>query len=64
MSSSDILMLLPVILIEMGLAVAGMIDLVKREKVTGDNKLLWGAIILFVGIIGPVAYFIFGRRED
>jgi len=64
MSSSDILILLPIILIEMGLAIAGMIDLVRREKVTGDNKILWGAIILFVGIIGPIVYFIFGRKED
>lgn len=64
MSSSDILMLAPIILIELGLAIAAMVDLVKREKVTGGNKLLWGAVVLFVGIIGPIVYFVFGRKED
>lgn len=64
MSSSDILILLPIVLIEIGLAVAAMIDLVRREKVAGDNKILWGAIILFIGIIGPIVYFVFGRKED
>ncbi len=64
MSGSDILILTPIILIELGLAVAAMIDLVRRAKVTGGNKILWGAIILFVSIIGPIVYFIFGRKEN
>jgi hypothetical protein len=64
MSSSDILIIAPIILIEIGLAIAAMVDLVRRKKVAGDNKLLWGAVILFIGIIGPIVYFIFGRKED
>lgn len=64
MSSSDILIVAPLIVIEVGLAVAAMIDLIRREKVTGGNKILWGAIILLIGIIGPIVYFIFGRKES
>jgi hypothetical protein len=54
----------PLIVIEVGLAVAAMIDLIKREKVTGGNKILWGVIILLIGFIGPIVYFIFGRKES
>ncbi len=64
MSSSDILIMAPLIVIEVGLAVAAMIDLIKREKVTGGNKILWGVIILLIGFIGPIVYFIFGRKES
>ncbi len=66
MSSSDLLIFAPIILIELGLAVAAMVDLIRRDKsaVAGGNKLLWGAIILFVGFIGPIVYFIVGRKEN
>jgi len=66
MSSSDLLIFAPIILIELGLGVAAMVDLIRRDKaaVAGGNKLLWGAIILFVGFVGPIVYFIVGRKES
>ena len=66
MSGSDLLIFAPIILIELGLAAAAMVDLIRRDKtaVAGGNKLLWGAIILFVGFVGPIVYFIVGRKES
>jgi len=66
MSSSDLLIFAPIILIELGLGVAAMVDLIRRDKtaVVGGNKLLWGAIILLVGFVGPIVYFVFGRKES
>lgn len=56
-------LLIPILLIELGLLVAAMIDLIKRPRTTGP-KWLWAVLILFVQIIGPIAYFIFGRKEE
>jgi hypothetical protein len=39
-------------------------DLVKRERVRGGNKLLWGLLIVFIGIVGPIVYLVIGRGED
>jgi len=55
--------LIPVIVIELALLIIALIDLVKRENVRGGSKILWVVIIVFIQIIGPVAYLLFGRQE-
>jgi phospholipase D-like protein len=64
MSSQMILLLIPIILIEAGLLAVALFDLIKRTRVKGGNKWVWGAIIVFVGFIGPILYFLIGREEE
>ena len=61
---NDIVLIIPLVVIEFGLLIFALVDLVKRPKVRGDNKLLWGILIVLVGNIGPLVYFILGREED
>lgn len=56
--------LAPLIVLELILVIAALVDLVRREQVTGGNKLVWGLVIVFIGTIGPIVYFVFGRKED
>jgi hypothetical protein len=53
----------PVFALQFGLQVYCLINLVQREKVRYNNKLLWGLIILFGGILGPIIYLLF-RGDD
>ena len=55
--------LIPLLVVEMVLLIVAIIDLDRRQYVTGNNKLFWVLIIVIIGIIGPVIYFIFGRRK-
>jgi hypothetical protein len=55
--------LIPLILIQMALMIIAVLDLVKREHVTGNNKLVWILVIIFINIIGPIIYFVFGRKD-
>ncbi len=65
MSDTQILLLLlPVILIQIGLLVLALRDLLRPERhVRGDSKLMWGIIIVLVGLLGPVLYFAVGRED-
>lgn len=54
---------LPLILIEIGLLVWAIVDLVKRERVRGGNKLIWALIIIFISTLGPIIYLVWGREE-
>ena len=56
--------LIPLLLIELALLVIALIDIIKREKVTGNNKVVWILVIVLFQVIGPVVYFIFGRKES
>lgn len=55
--------LIPLLVLEMALLFIAVIDLDRRRYVTGNNKLVWVIIIVLFGIIGPLVYFIFGRRK-
>ena len=58
-----ILALVPIIVLQFILLAAALLDLSKRDNVTGGNKLPWVILILLVGTIGPIIYFVFGRKE-
>lgn len=65
MDSQLLLLLVPVLVIQLGLIVLALYDLLKRERrVRGDNKLVWGLIIVFINLIGPILYFVVGREEE
>ena len=41
-----------------------LVDLVKRERVRGGNKLVWVLVIILINIIGPIIYLLAGREES
>ena len=60
-----LLVVAPLLLVQVAFAVFAIIDLVKPERqVVGGNKMLWGAIIVLGELLGPLAYFMFGRKEQ
>ena len=54
---------IPILLIQMGLQIYSIINLVRRHKVRFNNKLLWGIVIVLFGILGPVVYMVFRGDE-
>ncbi len=63
---NDILpLLIPIIAIQIGLVVAGLWDLSRPgRRVKGDSRALWAIVIIFVNVIGPLVYFLWGRDES
>ncbi len=60
-----VLLLLPIVVIELGLIVFALRDLLLPERqVRGDSKLMWGLLIVFIGLLGPILYFIVGREPE
>jgi hypothetical protein len=59
-----LLLLLPIIVIEIGLIVYALRDLLRPERrVRGDSKLMWGILIVVIGMLGPILYLAVGREE-
>lgn len=56
-------LLIPLFLVQLGLMIFALIDLIKREKTKGP-KWLWVIIVVFVNMIGPIIYFVAGREEE
>ena len=54
--------LVPVFLLQIALMAVALVDLLRRERTRGP-KWAWVLVILFVNLIGPVVYLLFGREE-
>lgn len=54
----------PLLFIQGILVVVSLFDWIKQEDQIRGNRWIWLVVIIFVNLIGPVLYFIFGRRKD
>ena len=56
--------LTPIIIIQLVLLVWGLYDLTRPgRQVRGDYKVIWALVIIFINILGPILYFLVGRKE-
>lgn len=56
-------LLVPLLIIQLVLLAAALLDLYRRERTRGP-KWAWVLIILFVGTLGPILYFVVGRLDE
>ncbi|MER2063763.1 MAG: PLD nuclease N-terminal domain-containing protein [Alkalibacterium sp.] len=56
--------ILPLLLLQITLMVTALLHLVKNDRLDRNNKIVWALVIIFVNLIGPILYLIFGRKED
>ncbi len=63
MDSQTILLLLPLFIIQLGIMLFALVDLIRAKRVKGGNKWVWGILIVFISYIGPILYFVAGREE-
>lgn len=55
-------LILPIVIISLILIALALADLYKNRQFR-DHKGMWVLIIVFGNTIGPVLYFVFGRKE-
>lgn len=53
----------PILVLQLILMSIAFVSCAREEKTNGP-KWLWILIILFVNLLGPVLYFVIGRRND
>ena len=52
----------PLIVIQLILVIVALLDLRKQEETNGP-KIVWLLVIILGNTIGPIIYFIFGRKD-
>ncbi|EAE5237541.1 negative regulator of sigma-Y activity [Listeria monocytogenes] len=63
MDKTQIALIIPVILLYLALLLTAIIDLTRNWN-TRKNPIIWLIVIIVINIFGPIAYFIFGRKEE
>jgi hypothetical protein len=59
----DLAVVAPLLIIEFLLIVVALVAWFKTEKTNGP-KWMWLLIILFITMLGPILFFVIGRRQD
>ena len=58
------LLLLPILVIQVGLMLFALWDITRPDRrVRGDSKVMWGLIVVLIGLLGPIIYLAVGREE-
>lgn len=63
LSSINWAIIAPFIIIQGILIIVALVDWSRVDRFNGP-KWMWFFIIIFINIIGPILYFIFGRSTD
>ncbi len=64
LSRTNLMIIAPLFAVQLIVQVVALVDLYRREQVTGGKKWIWVLVIVFGEILGAIIYFIFGRKED
>jgi hypothetical protein len=55
-------LLIPLLIIQLILMVAALIDIIRNRRTRGPEW-VWILVVVFVATIGPIIYFIAGKEE-
>lgn len=58
--------LIPVFLLQFGLMIGAIISIARKDEksLRFENKVIWLLIVIFIGLIGPIIYFILGNSDN
>lgn len=56
--------LIPIIVIELILAIFALVHVIKHPNYRFGNKVLWIIVVSVFQIIGPIVYFVFGKGDE
>ncbi|SDZ49263.1 Phospholipase_D-nuclease N-terminal [Evansella caseinilytica] len=56
-------LIVPILIIQFVLMVIAFVDCFRHNRTNGPQW-VWILVIVFFQVIGPILYFIFGRRND
>lgn len=55
--------IMPLLIIQVALILVALIDWIRTDETNGP-KWLWLVVILCISMLGPVLYFVIGRRQQ
>jgi hypothetical protein len=56
-------LLIPILIIQIGLQIYALVDLIRQPSVRGP-KWAWAALIILGELFGPIIYLLLGRKKE
>ncbi len=58
----NLTLLIPLIILQLFLQILALLSLFKQD-LSKEKRIIWVVIILLLNLLGPIIYFLFGRRD-
>ena len=58
-----LIIVLPLVVLQLVLLVSALVSLLRKPYTSGNDKVLWLAVIILINIIGPIIYFAIGSAK-
>ena len=55
--------IVPILVLQLILMIVALVSCIRQETTNGP-KWLWILLIIFVNLLGPILYFVIGRRQN
>ena len=56
-------LIIPILILQLILQVLALVDL-SKQSMEKNKKIIWVVIIILLNLLGPIVYFVFGRKEN
>lgn len=56
--------LIPIVILELTLMIVALVHIVRHPKVRVGNMVIWIIVVVVFQILGPIAYFAFGKGDE
>lgn len=56
--------IIPLLIVQIALLGYSVFHILTHENYKHGNRALWLIIAIFINVLGPILYFVFGKEED
>ena len=62
--SSILIFIIPLAIIQLVLMITALVSILRHDTYKTGNRLIWILVVIFVNTIGPILYFVLGRKDE
>ena len=59
-----LLVLIPLVIMQLVLMITALVSMLKRDTYKMGNRVIWILVVVLVNTIGPILYFVLGRKDE
>ena len=59
-----LLVLIPLVIMQLVLMITALVSILKRDTYKTGNRVIWILVVVLINTIGPILYFVLGRKDE
>jgi len=59
-----LLVIIPLVIIQLVLMITALVSIFRRDTYKTGNRVIWILVVVLINTIGPILYFVLGRKDE